>query len=525
MKARAVVAIAVLSCAIVSGGWLVQRGLVTSGQATTARGQADGARLFSQVLERVEQEYVDSSAVKDIYQRAVEGLMLELGDPHSVYLTPDRLSRLNETTTGQYAGVGLEIDVRDGWITVVRPLPESPAEAAGIRTGDRVSEIDGKSTFRWTLEEARKALRGDPGTPIALTVERFGAASKIPFHLSRRRIHVSAVQHAVMLGSGVGYVDLMAFSDSAGPELRRKIDSLRKAGMTRLIFDLRGDPGGLLDQGVAVSELFLDPGQDIVSMRGRTADVTRGYKDSQPQAWPDLMVSVLVDSMSASASEIVAGALQDHDRAVLVGTTSYGKGSAQTVFGVEGGGLKLTIAKWFTPSGRSIDKMRNATISPDSAKKLEERAPRFRTDAGREMNGNGGIRPDIIIGDTAYTTAGIILTRAVGQKVNDFRDVLTSYAMSLRASGAITSPNFMITPEMRAEFLRRLAARKVVIDSNTARAAGPVIDRLLGGQIARYVFGTDAEFRRTLDADVVVKRAYQVLSKAYSQKEAIDSAK
>src|SRR4051812_38703569 len=334
MKARAVVAIAVLSCAIVSGGWLVQRGLITTGQPAAAR-NVDGARLFSQVLERVQQEYVDSTAVKDVYQRAVDGLMLELGDPHSAYLTADRLSRLNETTSGQYAGVGLEIDVREGWITVVRPLPESPAEEAGIRTGDRVSEIDGKSTFRWTLEEARKALRGEPGTPIVLSVERFGASAKIPFHLSRRRIHVSAVQHAVLLGGGVGYVDLLAFSDSAGPEMRREIDSLRKAGMTRLIFDLRGDPGGLLDQGVAVSELFLDPGQDIVSMRGRTAEVTRSYEDRQPQAWPDLIVGVLVDSMSASASEIVAGALQDHDRAVLVGTTTYGKGSAQTVFNVE----------------------------------------------------------------------------------------------------------------------------------------------------------------------------------------------
>jgi carboxyl-terminal processing protease len=525
MKARAVVAIAVLSCAIVSGGWLVQRGLVAPGQTASARGKVDGARLFSQVLERVEQEYVDSAAVKDIYQRAVNGLMLELGDPHSAYLTADRLNRLNETTSGQYAGVGLEIDVREGWITVVRPLPESPAEEAGIRTGDRVAEIDGKSTFRWTLEEARKALRGEPGTPIVLAVDRFGASSKIPFHLSRRRIHVSAVQHAVMLGGGVGYVDLIAFSDSAGPELRREIDSLRKAGMTRLIFDLRGDPGGLLDQGVAVSELFLDPGQHIVSMRGRTPEVTRSYEDRQPQAWPDLIIGVLVDSMSASASEIVAGALQDHDRAIVVGTTTYGKGSAQTVFGVEGGGLKLTIAKWFTPSGRSINKMRNPGVSADSARKLEERAPKFRTDGGREMNGNGGIRPDIIIGDTATATAGMALTRAVGRKQNDFSDVVTSYAMALRASGTIKSPNFTITPAMRAELLRRLADKKIVIDSATARIGGSVLDRLLAAQVARYVFGTGAEFRRRLDADPVVKRAYEVLSKAYSQKEAISGAK
>ena len=524
MKARAVVAIAVLSCAIVSGGWLVQRGLVSTGHSADSK-KVDGARLFSQVLERVEQAYVDSTAVKDIYRRTVEGLMLELGDPHSAYLTDERLSRLNETTSGQYAGVGIEIDVREGWITVIRPLPDSPAEAAGIRTGDRVAEIDGKPTYRWTNEEARKALRGQPGTTVTLSIQRFGTSASIPFTLTRQRIRIQAVQHAVMLKDGIGYVDLLAFSDSAGPELRREIDSLRQAGMKKVILDLRGDPGGLLDQGVAVSDLFLEPGQQIVSMRGRTPEVTRTYSDKQPQRWPDLVVAVLVDSMSASASEIVAGALQDHDRAVLVGTTTYGKGSAQSVFDVQGGGLKLTIARWFTPSGRSINRQHLTDISPDSLKKLEEKAPRFRTDAGREMNGNGGIRPDIIVMDSAYATGLLTLSRAVGTRGAEFRDVLTNYALSLRSSGAIKSRDFVFTPQMRAEVIRRLAEKKVMIDSGAARVAGGALDRLATAQIARYVFGTDAEFRRQLDADLVVKRAADVLTKAESQKDAIAAAK
>jgi carboxyl-terminal processing protease len=524
MKARAIVAIAVLSCAIVSGGWLVQRGLVSTGRPASSQ-PLDGPRLFSQVLEHVQQQYVDSTAVQDIYRRAVDGLMLELGDPHSTYLSDDRLRRLNETTTGQYAGVGVEIDVRDGWITVVRPLPDSPAEAAGIRTGDRVTEIDGKPTYRWDSQEASKALRGEPGTTVALSIERFGSSAKLPFKLTRRRIHVQAVQHAVMLRDDVGYVDLLAFSDSAAPELRHEIDSLRRAGMKKVIFDLRGDPGGLLDQGVAVSELFLDPGHEIVSMRGRTPDVTRQYTDRQPQPWPDLVVAVLVDSMSASASEIVAGALQDHDRAVVIGTTTYGKGSAQTVFDVDGGGLKLTIARWFTPSGRSINKSRNPAIGPDSLKALEDKAPRFHTDGGREVNGNGGIRPDVIVSDSVSAIGLLTLSRAIGTKANDFRDVLTNYAMSVRASGAIKSPDFMFTPQMRADLIRKLADRKVVIDSATARVAGPVLDRLAIGQIARYVFGTGVEFRRQIESDLVVKRAYQVLVKAGTQKEAIEGVR
>jgi carboxyl-terminal processing protease len=522
MKARAVVATAILSCAIVTGGWLVQRGLVPAGRASAPK-KVDGARLFSQVLDRVEQTYVDSVAAKEVYRRAVDGLMLELGDPHSAYLTSDRLSRLNETTSGQYAGVGVEMDVRDGWITVVRPIPGSPAEEVGIRTGDRIVEINEKSTYRWTSEEARKSLRGDEGTPIFMKVERFGTPGRIPFKMTRRRIRVRPVQHALVLRDGVGYMDLLAFSDSAAPELARQIDSLRSAGMTRLILDLRGDPGGLLDQGVAVSDLFLDPGQSIVSMRGRSADVTRSYADKRPQRWPDLMLAVLVDSGSASASEIVAGALQDHDRAVVLGTTTYGKGSAQTVFPVEGGGLKLTIARWFTPAGRSINRAHGPGISADSLKKLEARSPKFKTDAGRTVDGNGGIRPDIIVGDSASSAAALTLTRAVGTKANDFRDVITAYATSFRGSGAIRNADFVITPEMRGELIRRLAERKVMIDSGTAKVAGPLLDRLLGAQIARYVLGTDAEFQRGLRDDLVVKRAFSVLVKAQNQKDAMQA--
>lgn len=520
MKTRAIVSVAVLGCAIVSGGWLVQRGLTSTGHSANAS-KVDGVRLFEQVLERVQSEYVDSAAVKDVYRRAVDGLMLELGDPHSAYLTADRLARLNETTSGRYAGVGLSIDVRDGWITVVTPLPDSPAEDAGIRTGDRIVEIDGKSTHRWTSEEAQKALRGQPGTPVTLGVERFGTSAHIPFKVVRRQIQVRSVQHALILRDGVGYLDLRAFSDSAAPELRRQIDSLRGVGMKRLMLDLRGDPGGLLDQGVAVTDLFLEPGQGIVSMRGRTAEVTRSFSDKSPQPWPDLILAVLVDSGSASASEIVAGALQDHDRAVLLGTTTYGKGSAQTVYAVDGGGLKLTIAKWFTPSGRSINRSHGPAADSASAKKL----PTFRTDAGREVVGGGGIRPDVVITDSVRSAAAITLSRAVGTKANDFRDVLTSYALSFKASGGIKSSDFTVTPAMRQEFLRRLADRQVKIDSATARATAPVIDRLLALQIERYVFGTGAEFRRTLRDDATVQRAIALLAGAKTQKEALDAAK
>jgi len=523
MRTRAIIAAAVLGCAIVSGGWLVQRGLISTGH--TASAKVDGGRLFEQVLTRVRDDYVDSSAAKDVYRKAVDGLMLDLGDPPSLYLTADRLSRLNETTSGKYAGVGLQIDIRDGWITVVTPLPDSPAEQAGIRTGDRVVEIDGKSTHRWTAEEAQKALRGQPGTPVSLGIDRFGMTAHIPFKVIRRQIRVHSVQHALMLRDGVGYLDLRVFSDSAAPELRKEIDSLRATGMKRLLLDLRGDPGGLLDQGVAVSELFLDPGQDIVSMRGRTAAVTRDFRDRTPQPWPDLVLGVLVDSVSASASEIVAGALQDHDRAVIIGTTTYGKGSAQTVFDVSGGGLKLTIARWFTPSGRSINRSHGpAVIDPDSLKNKSAQ-PRFKTDAGRVVVGGGGIRPDVVVADSATGVAWLALTRALGTHVNDFRDVVTGYALSFKGTGTIASPGFTVTPAMRQDLLHRLADRKIALDSATAKTTRPILDQLLVQQIERYLFGTQAELTRTLRDDPIVQRGIELLGKAKTQKEAIDKAK
>ena len=522
MRTRAIVAAAVLSCAIVSGGWLVQRGLIVTGRATSSR--VDGGRLFQQVLGLVSERYVDSSAAKDVYRKAVDGLLLDLGDPHSVYLTNDRLSRLNETTSGRYAGVGIQIDVRDGWITVVTPLADSPAEQAGIRTGDRIVEIDGKPTHRWTPEEAQKALRGEPGTPVTLGIERFGTAAHIPIKVIRRLIHVRPVQHALMLRDGVGYVDLLAFSDSAAPELHREIDSLRGVGMKRLLFDLRGDGGGLLDQGVGVSDLFLDAGQDIVSMRGRTPDVTRDYRDRAAQAWPDLVVGVLVDSGTASASEIVAGALQDHDRAVIIGTTTYGKGSAQTVFSVPGGGLKLTIAKWFTPSGRSINKTHGATaLDADSAAKAHP--PTFKTDGGRVVAGGGGIRPDIVVTDSMAGVAVLALTRAIGTHVNDFLDVMTNYALSLKGTGAISGPEFAVSPAMHGEVLRRLGERKISFDSATAKTTAPLVDRLLTRQIERYLFGTQEEFKRTLRDDKMVQRAIDLLAKSTTQKDAIERTK
>jgi carboxyl-terminal processing protease len=478
------------------------------------------ARLFDEVMTHDENDYVDTVDENDLYKKAVDGMLLELHDPHSVYLTPDSLARLNESTTGRYAGVGIQMDVRDGWITVVAPLPGTPAQRAGILTGDRLVEIDGHSTRGWTSDEAMKAIRGDPGTVVHVMVERPGASARLPFTLTREEIQFHSVQNASMLRDSIGYVDLAIFSENSDRELRSAIDSLRRAGMRRLIFDLRGDPGGLLDQGVAVADLFLDPGQKIVSMRGRTSASDRDYVDRFPQSWPDMPIVVLVDSESASASEIVSGALQDHDRAVIVGTTSYGKGSAQSLFTMpEGGALKLTTALWYTPSGRSINKPRPDNTDDegddDALRTLGDTVrPRFHTDAGRVVLGGGGITPDVPVADSTESAAESELQAALGKHVAEFRDVLVDYALELKAKHTVTSPTFTVTPAMRNDLYERLRTRNVNLPRSVFDDNARLVDRLIGDQVARYVFGPEAEFERSAHYDLAIATATRLLEGA-----------
>ena len=525
MRSRAVVVAAVFAVALVSGGWLMQAGYDGASKSHVTR-----ARLFDEVLRHVENFYVDTVSESDLYRKAVDGMLLELHDPHSVYLPPDRLAKLNESTTGRYAGVGIQMDVRDGWITVVAPLSGTPAQRAGILTGDRVVEIDGKSTRAWSSDEAVKALRGSPGSVVHLVIERPGSTARLPFTLTREEIRFHSAQHALMLRDNVGYVELSIFSENSDQELRMAIDSLRARGMRALVFDLRGDPGGLLDQGVAVADLFLDPGQKIVSMRGRTRDSDRDYVDRRPQSWPQLPLVVLVDSGSASASEIVAGALQDHDRALIVGTTSYGKGSAQSLFPVsDSSALKLTTALWYTPSGRSINKAHASgdDDDQDALRSLGAEAPRptFKTDAGRTVFGGGGIIPDVPVSDSVADAQEASLQAALGKHIPEFRDVLTDYALALKGRKGITTPTFTITPAMRAEFYDRLQRRGVNLPRPLFDADSVVLNRLMADQITRYVFGPDAEYELLLNRDRDVTTALGILAKAHTQQELLRAAK
>ena len=516
MKSRAIVAAAVLSSALVSGGWLMERGGRSAPRDVKAQ-----ARLFDEVLQHLRRDYVDTLADSLLYRRAASGVIEELHDPHSVFLDPRRLTRLDESTSGHYAGVGIQMDARDSGITVIGALPGTPAERAGIVTGDRIVEIDGKTTHGLTQEEALKSLRGAAGSTVHIVIERPGVPARLPFTLARAEIAVSPVQNASLLRDGVGYVDLTVFSTSAAADLARVVDSLRAAGARSLVLDLRGDPGGLLDQGVGVADLFLDAGQKIVTTRGRTADENHTFADGAPQRFAGMPLVVLTDSGTASASEIVAGALQDHDRALVIGTATYGKGSAQRVFRLENGAVKLTTALWYTPSGRSINRPRargpdedgEAPAPADSAPR-----PRFRTDAGRTVLGGGGIVPDVEVVNVAVSKAERALQAALGAKVGRFRDVMVDYALSLKGSGAVPNAEFVVTPAMRDELYRRLQARNVAVPRAVYDSATPLVTRALGSQIARYVFGPRAEAARSLREDPTLNKALELLQGVDSPK-------
>ncbi len=522
---RGILVLGILCGGLITGGALLHRGLVPAPVVT------DGAHLFEQVLKLVETKYIDSVPQATLYRSAVEGMLNELGDPHTAYLAPRGLDRLTESTTGNYQGLGLEVDAREEGITVIAPIPGGPAEAAGIRTGDRIIAVEGASTRGWTVEDAAKAVRGKPGTHVSITVERPGVAAPMPFTITRKEIHRQAIRRAVMLRDSVGYVAVGVFSGATASELTSAVERLRASGATKLILDLRDNPGGLLEQGVAVTDLFLDSAQKVVEMRGRTPDANHQFLDGEPQQWAAMPLVVLVNGGSASASEIVAGALQDHDRAAIIGRTTFGKGSAQSVVTLaSGGALKVTTALWYTPSGRSINRATVPDETPPGTADLlgpvaeRDERPVFTTDAGRKVYGGGGIAPDVVVTSAPITEAEVAFARALGTTSPKFRDAVTDYGLALKAAGSITSPDFVVTPAMLDELWRRMQRRGVAIDRAVYDRASPTVSRILSLEIARYVFSPDTEFLRRARDDEAIRIATDIIAGARTQREVLARA-
>lgn len=340
-----------------------------------------GRNLFEGVRNVVQRYYVDPVDADSLVIAGVYGVIDHLHDPYTEIMDPRRFMHFREDAEGEFGGIGTQIQVRSEGLTIVSPHPDQPAARAGIRAGDRVVAVDGKPTEGWNREDAVAALRGEPGSDVTLTVRR--GDDTLNIRVRRDTIRVSAVSAAAILEDGIGYVALDMFSANATADLRVAIDSLIKEGARALVLDLRSNPGGLLEQALAIANLFLPQGVLLAEARGRDERLNRQFWSMEQPRYPDLPLALVVNGATASAAEIVAGALRDHHRARIFGTRTFGKGSIQTLFPLpQDYVMQLTTARWFTPSGDSFD---------------------------NERNTRGGIVPDVIVTEPLWSTVDRML--------------------------------------------------------------------------------------------------------------------
>jgi len=411
--------------------------------ARAESGLYSGLDLFIEVLQTVQANYVDPVDTGKLVTGAMRGVTRAL-DPWSRYLDPDEFRATRGAIQGSFDGIGATVDQKGGWPVVVAPIEGSPAWKAGLEPGDVITKVDGHSTFGMTPDEVGAKLRGGPATMVTLTVARQGEDER-EVKLQRDKVQVKNVPYAFLAAPGVGYVRLAHFSAHASADVAAACDTLRTQGARALLLDLRGNPGGTFDEAVAIASQFLPSGVTVVSTKGRASDADQVYKSTRARpelSWP---LAVLVDGGSASASEIVAGALQDHDRAVLVGDTTFGKGVSQQIYPLRGsqGALQLTVSRYYTPSGRSIHRQRTTPAEDDADDEEGEadheaasdsvRGRTFRTDAGRLVRGGGGLAPDVRLASDTTATLIKVMSHHPGGLVGAARESLEKDPVYLRA--------------------------------------------------------------------------------------------
>jgi carboxyl-terminal processing protease len=526
---RTPLAAALLLVPIVAGGFLLQE-----------RPSRASGTLFDQVVGLVSRQYVDTLAGTELMARAARGLVKELQDPYSELLNPRESDEFARGTNGRYGGTGMLLAEEENQIvTVQRVFPNTPAEDAGVWEGDRVIAIGDSSAVGWGLSKVSDHLRGAPGSKVGVTFARPGTAVPIRLTFTRREVHVPAVAFSTVI-NGVGYIPLQTFNENATEEVQRAVEKLVAQGAKGLVLDLRDNGGGIVEQSLGVSSLFLQDGQEIASVRAREAEDEVSHARG-PHVAAGVPLVVLTNGGTASASEIVAGALQDHDRALVVGTTTFGKGLVQSLYALDGGySLKLTTGKWYTPSGRSINRERRVTDegrllegrmldgrivdgAMDSVETEASRArrPRFRTASGRTVYGGGGIVPDVLVGEDTSSTLEDEFLRTVAARGPQIQAVLQDYSRELR--GAVRR-GFAYQPEWNQELRRRMSAAGVHVEPRFDTLATRLFAEELDHRVTRRAFG-DAEAKtRALSDDRPLVRAIELLRRSRSQSDLLKVA-
>ena len=370
---------------------------ITNSYANTSRDIYKQVRknqsLINDVYRHIITNYVDDIDLDAFTKMSINNMLLEL-DPYTTYMEKEEKDGIEMLTKGKYGGVGIQIGLREKQLTVISPMDQSPAKRAGILSGDKIIKIDGQETAEFNIDDAAKLIRGKKGTEVVLSIHRYGEIELIDFVLTRETIPVKDISYSGMLNENTGYIRLTRFSRNSDKEMRSAIESLLDNQMSDLILDLRDNPGGLLNSAVSILDFFIEKGETLVWTEGKSQKLNRKYTSkTDPILPPDVNIAVLVNQGSASASEIIAGALQDLDRGIVIGRSTFGKGLVQTVFNIDRErAIKVTTAKYYIPSGRLIqkpgylpDEILADTVKQDTI---------FQTKGGRTVSGAGGITPD-----------------------------------------------------------------------------------------------------------------------------------
>ena len=486
--------------------------------------------LFGQVLNAVQQNYVEAPDSEKLMRGAIDGMLKTL-DPHSTYLPPQRAERMDEDYRGEYSGIGIQFELRDNAIVVISPLEGTPAFRLGLRAGDRITEVNGKALAHGiTNDDVFKLLRGPAGSTVEVTIVREGEPAPMSFSIERAKIPIESIPYAYMIRPGVGYVRIIRFSATTGEELEKALVTLHDAGMKSLVIDLRSNSGGLLNQAVSVLDQIVPSDKLLVYTRGRIPSANADYRSAdRPRIATDEPLIVLIDHGSASASEIVAGAVQDLDRGLVAGTNSFGKGLVQNQIPLGPGGsqgkLLLTIAKYYTPSGRLIQRdytgkdqqeyhaeAYEGDVPPDSV--LAKR-PQFKTAAGRKVYGGGGIYPDVILKDGPFLTrpqVDMIQKRAFFPFAAHYVTVGHKDSQWTESS---FGPGFTLSEAEWADLRESMVKGKVVVTDSVWRADRPFILRQLRADLATSAnLGQSVRYRILVEDDVQLSAALGLFPQA-----------
>jgi carboxyl-terminal processing protease len=508
--------------------------------ATKRREFYDNLKLLGEVYERVMNNYVDELEAHEVMEAGVKGMLGHL-DEHSAYLPPMNYEDLMMSTEGEFGGLGISIQPRDHYPTVVSPIEGTPAFYMGIQGGDQIIEIEGESTYDFSSRDAVKLLRGTPGTKVNITVARPGVDEPIPYTITRDIIKIESVPYGFMIDD-IGYIRVQNFARTTRDELKEKLDHLLARNMRGLILDLRFNPGGLLMAAQEVSELFLERDKLIVFTKGRLREQNNSYySEARGKVYNEVPMIVMINGSSASASEIVSAAIQDHDAGLVVGQTSFGKGSVQTVFRLdEDEALKLTTARYYTPSGRSIHKerprhpdtdamaeaMMGGAAAPeldrDPAEKEIDRfdKEKFYTDSGRVVYGGGGITPDIEIEQDFLSDFEVAVERD---------GALFSFAVEFASSHEGITEEWQVSDETFAAFKEFLEDREKIDEylgvfelsysDSLVDANSEFLKRGIRREMARRQAGPEAAYKVAIEADTQLHEVLDLFRRARTLEE------